>query len=394
VPKKRRALASVANPYDRKKKSKPLSGKENLGLVSKNTNDVKSSIAEMEMKPRAVSLSPEDTRFELHYPRAHGPIKSHGDLFFKITGVKAYSTTCPPEKMLEGLVEDRYTKVFCGHYAPPHMDGNPYGYVVKDGRALDHTTHLAERAFVRSLPKEFETLATLNHMFHVFFDLYDGSHELTNDTGGRFSWWKDCMKVISVANRNALLKSKIYMIQMIIVDEIVVRKRISMRVFAFGKLACEYFPIYLEMARKLAVEETSAILGKTVKYDILFPSEKTGELPSVGGKIKCGNTELQHVCMADSFMSLDHRVRLDGAIAFVCKDLLAGKCVTYFQSLSSRYGNYSESELQELNKDLWANRSDEYKLKQSEDGKRRHIELRKISSGSTEEETYYDRWSK
>ena len=197
------------------------------------------------------------------------------------------------------------------------------------------------------------------------------------------------MKVISVANRNAWLKSKIYMIQMIIVDEIVVRKRIGMRAFAFGKLACEYFPIYLEMARKLAVEETSAILGKTVKYDILFPSEKTGELPSVGGKIKCGNTELQHVCMADSFMSLDHRARLDGAIAFVCKDLLAGKCVTYFQSLSSMYGNYSESELQELNKDLWANRSDEYKLKQSEDGKRRHIELRKKKSGSTDEETYY-----
>ena len=108
--KKRSALASVANPYNRKKKSKPLSGKENLGLVSKNTNDIESSIAKMEMKQKAVSLSPEDKRFELHYPRAHGPIKSHADLFFKITGVKAYTTTCPPEKMLEGLVEDRYTK--------------------------------------------------------------------------------------------------------------------------------------------------------------------------------------------------------------------------------------------------------------------------------------------
>jgi hypothetical protein len=179
------------------------------------------------------------------------------------------------------------------------------------------------------------------------------------------------MKVISVANRNAWLKSKIYMIRMIIVDEIVVRKRIGMRVFAFGKLACEYFPIYLEMARKLAVEEASTILGTTVKYDILFPSEKTGELPSVGGKIKCSNTELQHVCMADSFMSLDHRDRLDGAFEFVCKDLLAGNRGTYFQSLCSRrYGNYSESELRELRKDQWANRSDEYKLKWSEDRKK------------------------
>ena len=52
---------------------------------------------------------------------------------------------------------------------------------------------------------------------------------------------------------------------------------------------------------------------------------------SVGGKIKCGDTELQHVCMADTFMSLDHRAHLDGAIAFVCKDLvLAGKRVTFF----------------------------------------------------------------
>ena len=104
-----------------------------------------------------------------------------------------------------------------------------------------------------------------------------------------------------------------------------------MRVFAFGKLACEYFPKYLRLAQELAVKEASVILGRRVKYDILFPSEKTGELPSVGGKIKCGDTELQHVCVADKFMSLDHRAHLDGAIAFVCKVLLAGKRVTYFQ---------------------------------------------------------------
>jgi hypothetical protein len=101
------------------------------------------------------------------------------------------------------------------------------------------------------------------------------------------------------------------------------------------------------LAQELAIKEASVILGRRVKYDILFPSEKTGELPPVGGKIKCGNTELQHVCMADKFMSLDHRARLDGAIEFVCKDLLAGNLVTYFQSLSSRYGNYLESELRE-----------------------------------------------
>jgi hypothetical protein len=98
--------------------------------------------SKMATKPRAVSLSPEDNRktFDQHYPRAHGAIKSHADLFFKITGVKEYSTPCPPEKMLEGLVENGYTKVFGGHYAPPYEEGNPYGYVGKDGRALDHTT--------------------------------------------------------------------------------------------------------------------------------------------------------------------------------------------------------------------------------------------------------------
>jgi hypothetical protein len=264
-------------------------------------------------------------------------------------------------------------------------------------------------------------------MFHVFLDLYDGPHALTNDKGGQFSWLKDFMKVISPANRKAWEDSKVHMIRMIIVDEIIQRNRIGMCVFAFGKLACEYFPKYLRLAQELAVKEASVILGRRVKYVILFPSEKTGELPSVGGKIKCGDTKLQHVCMADRFMSLDHCARLDGAIEFVCNDLLSGKCVTYFQSLSSRYGNYSESELRELKKDLWANRSDEYKLKWSEDMKRRwddqsdeyklkwskdgkrqwddqsdeykskwsedekkrQHDLRKLSSGSTEEATYY-----
>ena len=141
------------------------------------------------------------------------------------------------------------------------------------------------------------------------------------------------------------------MIGLIIVNEIVKRNRIGMRVFAFGKRAYKYFPKYLRLAQELAVKEASPILGRRMKYDILFLSEKTGELPSVGGKIKCGDTELQHVCMADKFMSLDHRARLDGAIAFVCKDLLAGKRVTYFQSLFSNYGNYSESELRKLRKD-------------------------------------------
>jgi hypothetical protein len=84
-----------------------------------------------------------------------------------------------------------------------------------------------------------------------------------------------------------------------------------MRVFAFGKLVCKYFPKYLRLAQELAVKEVSVILVRRVKYDIIFPSEKIGELPSVGGKIKCGYTELQHVCMADKFMSLDHRAHLD-----------------------------------------------------------------------------------
>jgi hypothetical protein len=150
----------------------------------------------MTTKPRADSLFPEDNRktFEQHYPRAHGAFKSHADLFFEITGIKAYSTTCPPENMLEGLVEDGYTKVFGGHYAPPHTEGNPYGYVGKDGCALDHTTFLTGRAFIKSLPIEFQEFATLHHTFHVFLDLYDGPHALTNDKGGRFSWLEDFLK--------------------------------------------------------------------------------------------------------------------------------------------------------------------------------------------------------
>ena len=42
-----------------------------------------------------------------------------------------------------------------------------------------------------------------------------------------------------------------------------------------------------------------------------------------------------------------------------------------------------------MRKDLWANRSDEYKLKWSEDEKKRKHDLLILSSRSTEEATYY-----
>ena len=51
---------------------------------------------------------------------------------------------------------------------------------------------------------------------------------------------------------------------------------------------------------------------------------------------------------------------------------LSGKRDTYFQSLSSKYGNYSEGKLRKfLRKDRWANWSDEYKLKWSEDRRKK-----------------------
>jgi hypothetical protein len=77
------------------------------------------------------------------------------------------------------------------------------------------------RAFIRSLPIEFQESAKLHHMFHVFLDLYDGPHALTNDRGGSFSWLENFFKVISPANRKAWEDSKVHMIRMIIVDEIV-----------------------------------------------------------------------------------------------------------------------------------------------------------------------------
>jgi len=74
-----------------------------------------------------------------------------------------------------------------------------------------------------------------------------------------------------------------------------------------ASLCASIFQVNLRLAQELAVKEESVILGRRVKYGILFPLEKTDELPSVGEKIKCSDTELQHVCMADTFMSLDHR---------------------------------------------------------------------------------------
>ena len=90
-----RALAPVTNLSSWKKKSWPLqdqsSGKENWGSNHVNMVSLKIPPSKMATKPRAVSLSSEDNRktFEQHYPRAYSAIKSHADLFFKITGVKA-----------------------------------------------------------------------------------------------------------------------------------------------------------------------------------------------------------------------------------------------------------------------------------------------------------------
>ena len=122
------------------------------------------------------------------------------------------------------------------------------------------------------------------------------------------AWKENFLMVISHPKRKARVDLNVHMIRMIIADEIVERNQIGMRVFAFGKLVCEYIPKYLGLAQQLAVEEASKIHGRCVTYTILFSSEKTGELPSLGGNIKRGNTELQHVCMAESFMPLDCRV--------------------------------------------------------------------------------------
>jgi hypothetical protein len=178
------------------------------------------------------------------------------------------------------------------------------------------------------------------------------------------------LKVITPANKKAWEDLKVHMIGMIIVDEIVKLKQIGMHVFAFSKLACEYFPKYLRLAQELVVKEASVILGRRVKYDILFHSEKTGELPSVGGNIKCGNTELQHVCTADSLflliIVLDWTEQLN-----LCANTFSLANVSRIFSQFLQSMAITESELRKLRKDQWDERSDECKLQWREDAKRR-----------------------
>ena len=112
------------------------------------------------------------------------------------------------------------------------------------------------------------------------------------------------------------------------------------------------------------------ILGRRVKYDILFPLEKTGELPSVGGNIKCGNTELQHVCTADSLflliIMLDWTEQLN-----LCANTFSLANVSRIFSHFLQSMAITESELRKLRKDQWDERSDECKLQWREDAKRR-----------------------
>ena len=154
--------------------------------------------------------------------------------------------------------------------------------------------------------------------------------------------------------------SKVEVLKCVIIDEIE-RGREGADCFISGKEPLAWWPKLLEAALPMAIAEAKALAGRDVTYDIRYASEAKGDLPPLqpiaAGKPapSCGDMEVQHACGALKAMSLDHRARLDALTKWVQGPILASATVTYFQSLSPKYGgSYSEAERRTLQSDAKA----------------------------------------
>jgi hypothetical protein len=155
-----------------------------------------------------------------HYRNAYDAIVKHAKLFFKLDGVAPYITPPPPDVMPWWVDDEKvkYTRTFLAHYLPPHKKGKFYDYVNEHGQAIDHTTFLCKRSVIKSLPEEYRIENTLQHIFHMFVDLYNAPHTYKVD-GHDFCYGKDFLKKKTANDRKAFIISKVKVLVDIMIDE-------------------------------------------------------------------------------------------------------------------------------------------------------------------------------
>ena len=284
---------------------------------------------------------------EDHWENARPFLETHAETFGQLSGGNQAHQLPVPKPLPHELAAARgdRTIVLALHYPPP---GSP-GYLTSTGDATDATT----RALASAVNKAFqEHHLRFAQTFDVIVDLYDGPHDFKVD-GRDFNFETHFFDKLSPEEQQAWWETKVGTLVGIIVDEIVQRGRKGADVLAMGVLPRKWWPELLAAAVPLAREQARTILGLTYlpPYDIAYPSTSGGQLPPLtrdeetGRAPSCGDKEIQHPCGAFSFMSVDHRARLDAGLQWLHRHILgAHRHVVYFRSLTPKFGDYSEVE--------------------------------------------------
>ena len=250
-------------------------------------------------------------------------------------------TRQPPASLPRG---DRTVACFL-HYprATPHES-----YGTPTGGGTDVTVCMMTKGVNQGIPPG--TKAVFLEQWDYFDDL-DGPRDLKVGSVP-YSFRKHFWSKLTEWQQFQWWASKVRKLASVMVDEIVERGREGMDAIVAGDCPLEFWPELLEDAAAIARKETGR------PYEIAFPPNLPPLQPLNEGEDapEVGEYELQHPSGAapSRFMSLCHRKRLDAALSWVHRVKLDGATITYFQSLSSKYGDKSEAEIKELRRDASA----------------------------------------
>ena len=279
-----------------------------------------------------------------HWPRAGPHGASHNLLHAQLpNGVEPHDwLKAPAMQPPTSLPRGQRTVAAFLHYPreTPHES-----YATPTGGGTDATVCMMARAVNQKMPTGVRVpfLAQWDYL-----DDLDGPRALklgSVNYSFRTHFWKKLTKL----QQKQWRASKVRKLASVMVDEIVERGRTGMDAFVAGDCPLEFWPELLEEAAAIAREETGR------PYDVAFPPDLPPLQPRNEGEDapEVGEFDLQHPSNAapGRFMSLCNRKRLDAALSWAHRIKLNGATITYFQSLSSKYGDKSEAEIKELRRD-------------------------------------------
>ena len=284
-----------------------------------------------------------------YWPRATPHGASYNALHASLpNGVRPHDWLEAPTMQPPASLPRGNRTVACVLHYPRETPHDSYG--TPTGGGTDETVCMMTRGVNKGMPSGIK-VPFLGQW--DYFDDLDGPRPLkvgSVDTSFLKHFWKPLAKVEGAQFQ--WWASKVRKLASVMVDEIVERGREGMDAVVAGDCPLEFWPELLEDAAAIARHETGR------PYDIAFPPDLPQLQPLNEGEDapEVGEFDLQHPSGAapSRFMSLCHRKRLDAALSWVHRVKLNGAKITYFQSLSSKYGDKSEAEIKELRYDAKA----------------------------------------